>query len=363
MSRKGRKPGPRKANTNNAGQLNTGDYAQPLHPTEEQPENNSPEKFFAQFPPLDDSPADDAPPLDPNFRCGFVAFLGKPNVGKSTLVNALLGEKLVAVSGLPQTTRDRINAIVSRQKFQVIFVDLPGLVEADDKLNEVLRENVLRGIEGVDCVLHLMDATEEVLITPDMAELLKAIACPVIGVLNKIDQLPQSFKQEEWARKQEAPFNAARYQAFHSIAARQGAGVPELLDSIVEYLPFGPPLYDPEDLTDRDMRFLTTELIREKIFLHTHQELPYSTAVSIDEFSENDFGKWFISATIYVERDAQKGMIIGKKGDKLKQISTEARRDIEALAGTAVYLELFVKTAKHWRKSDFYLKQFGYRKK
>jgi GTPase len=301
------------------------------------------------------------PEFNPNFRCGFVAMLGKPNVGKSTLVNAVLGEKLVAVSGLPQTTRDRINAIVSRDEFQAILIDLPGLVEADDKLNEVLRENVLGGLEGVDCVLHLMDATEEVLITPDMAELLAEIPCPIIGVLNKIDAISQHFNLEAWMKKQEAPFNPALYAKFHAIAARPGKGVPELLQTLVEYLPKGPPLYDPDDLTDRDMRFLTSELIREKIFLHTHQELPYSTAVSIDEFSENDFGKWYILATIYVERDAQKGMIIGKGGEKLKKISQEARKDIEALAGAPVYLEIFVKTAKHWRKSDFYLRQFGYR--
>lgn len=321
----------------------------------------SPERFFAQFPEAKGEEGEQPLPVDPNFRCGFVALLGKPNVGKSTLINALLGEKLVAVSGLPQTTRDRINAIVSREEFQAIFVDLPGLVEADDKLNEVLRDNVLGGIEGVDCVLHLMDATEEVLITEDMAALVKAIPCPVIGVLNKIDQLPRSFLLEDWKKKQPAPFNAGRYDSFHAIAARQGDGVPELMETIRTFLPFGPPMFDPEDLTDRDLRFLTSELIREKIFLHTHQELPYSTAVVIDEFSENDYGKWYISATIFVERDGQKGMIIGKKGDKLKQISLEARRDIEALAGAPVYLELFVKTAKHWRKSDFYLRQFGYR--
>ena len=302
------------------------------------------------------------PEWNPNFRCGFVSFLGKPNVGKSTLVNALLGQKLVAVSGLPQTTRDRIHAIVSQPDYQMILVDLPGMVEATDKLNEVLRENVLNGIEGVDCVIHLMDATEPQPVSPDLAALIRALPCPVIGVLNKVDLLTAPFSEEAFFAKLDGIVERSHYAGFHAIAARLGAGVPELLQSLIPLLPKGPALYDPDELTDRDLRFLSAELIREKVFLHTHQELPYSTAVAIEQFSERENGKWYIAAIIHVERDPQKGMVIGKGGEKLKRISQEARRDIEELCGAPVYLELFVRVTKNWRKSDFLLKQLGYRK-
>jgi len=295
-----------------------------------------------------------------NFRCGFVAILGKPNAGKSTLANALIGEKLIAVSGLPQTTRDKINAIYNDDQRQIIFVDLPGLVEDTDKLNAALRDNVIEGLEGVDLVLHLIDVNDEIAVDEDMASILQAIKTPIIAAITKIDSAPKNFSLEQWQNEQQS-FTPSLYQKVLQISATKNLGLDELLESISQQLPKGFPLYDPEDITDRDLRFLSAELIREKIFLHMHQELPYACAVQIDRFEERNRGKWFISATIFVERDNQKGMIIGKGGSNLKRISLEARKDLENLCGNGIYLELFVKTAKNWRRNDFHLNEFGYK--
>lgn len=297
---------------------------------------------------------------DTEFRSGFVSILGRPNAGKSTLVNALVGEKLAAVSGLPQTTRDRINAIHTDDMMQAIFVDLPGLVEASDKLNEALRQNVIDGLEGVDCVLHLIDVTEQPPLDADIAEIVRSVSTPILAVASKIDRMPGNFNAAGWLRALGPPFEPERYEAFLGVASVVGAGLAELREAVRGFLPPGPPLYDPEALTDRNLRFLAAELIREKVFHFTHQEVPYATAVTIEAFEERPQGKWYVAATVHLERESQKGLLIGKGGAMLKKISQAARHDIEGLAGNGIFLDIHVKVSKNWRKSEMHLKQFGY---
>lgn len=300
-------------------------------------------------------------PEESSFRAGFVALLGKPNAGKSTLMNALVGARLAAVSGLPQTTRERLSGIYTDDACQIVFVDLPGMIAATDKLNEALRQNVLRGIDGVDAVLHLVDVADPAPIDPDMAEALASVATPLILVVTKMDgkngekdpavsvgpKLPQALRD--------------RYAATVGVSALEERGLEALLAAATEHLPPGPPLYDPDDLTDRTLRYLAQEAIREKAFHFLHEELPYSVAVQVEEFKEREAGKWYVQATIYVERPTQKGMVIGKKGAMLKKISTAARRDIEELAGMPVFLDLWVKVREKWRKNEAALREFGYR--
>ncbi len=296
-----------------------------------------------------------------DYRTGFVSILGLPNAGKSTLVNALIGEKIAAVSGLPQTTRDRINAILSGEDFQIVLVDLPGLVDATDKLNEALRQNVVDGLEGVDCVVHLVDVTMADPVGEDARDVLNVLTTPVIFVASKVDAAPAGFSVEAFARNHD--IDLSRYAGVRAVSSIEARGLSELVETIRDFMPEGPPLYDPDDLTDRDLRFLAAEIIREKVFHFTHQEVPYSTAVEIDDFKERKRGKWYVAASIHIERDSQKGVVIGKGGAMLKRISQAARADIEKLCDTPVFLELHVKVTKNWRKNDARLREFGYKRK
>lgn len=294
-------------------------------------------------------------------RAGFVALLGHPNAGKSTLVNALAGEKLAAVSGLPQTTRSRLNVIVSSDSAQVIFVDLPGLVTSDDRLNEALRARVLQTLEGVDVVVHLVDTTEKPPVGPDIASVLARVTRPVVLALNKIDRQGAEFDARAWIAKHAAGvIDSDRYRAIVGVSAKKGTGKAALLRAVEALLPEGPELYDPEQLTDTHLRDLAAELIREKVFVYTHQEVPYATAVEIERFEERDHGKSLIAAVIHVERDTQKGIIIGKGGAMLKKISQAARAEIEHLVGSPFYLEIHVKVSADWRNKPTALRMFGY---
>ncbi len=293
-------------------------------------------------------------------RAGFVALLGKPNAGKSTLLNNILGEKLAAVSALPQTTRDRLFGIHSDTTCQIVFVDLPGVLEPTDRLNECLSENVRSGIKDVDLIVHLVDVGDPEPLTKPMMELLQAARCPVVLALNKLDGKRLRTDAGSWAGEKLPGDARERYTAILGLSAKEGHGIPDLLETIRGVLPEGPPFYDPETITDRDMRFLAQEMIREKAFLHLHEELPYAVAVEIREFQEREAGKWYIAADLHVERDSQKGIVIGKKGETLRRISSEARRDIERLCQAPVYLDLWVKVRPKWRKRDADLRRFGY---
>jgi len=295
-----------------------------------------------------------------NHRAGFASIFGRPNAGKSTLVNALVGEKIAAVSGLPQTTRDRIHGILSKPDFQIVFVDLPGLVEASDKLNEALRASAIDGLDGVDVVVHLVDATMPDPVGADMAAVVAAVRTPKIFAASKTDKMPADFDARRFAESLAPLVDPSRYSDFIAVSAQTGAGLPQLVQAVVRRLPEGEPLFDPENLTDRDMRFLASELIREKVFHLTHEEIPYATAVAIDEFQERARGKWYVAASIHVERDSQKGVVIGKGGAMLKRISQAARADIERLTGAPIFLELHVKVTPNWRRNDARLREFGY---
>lgn len=293
------------------------------------------------------------------FRAGFAALLGKPNAGKSTLLNRIVGMKLAAVSALPQTTRDKFAGVHTDEQRQIVFLDLPGYVAPTDRLNECLRANVLEGIGEVDVVVHLIDVEDPDPVPQELVAVLQKANVPLVLALNKLDGKRARTDAGSWAGEALSPAVRSLYSTIVGVSAHTGTGIPELLDAIGARLQVGPLLFDPEQTTDRDMRYLAQEMIREKAFLFLHEELPYSTAVLVDEFKEREEGKWYIRATIYVERDSQKGMVIGKGGASLKKISTAARADIEKITGTPVFLELWVKVREKWRRNDADLRMFG----
>jgi len=307
---------------------------------------------------MTDSHASEAP--SPDFRCGFVAILGKPNAGKSTLLNRLVGEKVAIVSPRPQTTRDRINGILTDENSQAIFVDMPGLVEPRDRLNEALVESIRQALDGIDGVIHLIDVTDAYPMAPPAPETLDAIQVPLFAVVNKVDLLPGPFDLERRLDEKPGWIEPDRYQAILPVSATTGAGTDSLLEALRSILPEGPPLYDPEIPTDRDLRWLAGETVREKVFLLLGEEVPYAIATQTEEFAERPDGKWFIRVTIFVERESQKGIVIGSGGQMLKKIGQAARGEIESMADHPVFLELWVKVRKNWRKKEIELRRFGY---
>ncbi|MBI5048013.1 MAG: GTPase Era [Deltaproteobacteria bacterium] len=292
------------------------------------------------------------------FKSGFVAIIGRPNVGKSTLLNAILGEKVAIVSKKPQTTRNKIRGIKNTENAQIIFLDTPGIHAAKGYLNEFMIKEAMSVREDVDGIVYLTEATrkideEDVFIVLGF----KKLKCPVILGINKIDMVSKDKLLpliDEYSRlypfKEIIPLSAAKRE-----------GIDKLLNLIMELLPQGPKYFSEDILTDMSERFIAAEIIREKVFELTKQEIPYSTVVVVDRFKENQAKRIVsISATITVERDSQKGIIIGKGGNMLKQIGTRARIDIERLLGTKIYLELFVTVQKDWTKDKRLLKEFGY---
>lgn len=293
------------------------------------------------------------------FKSGFVSIIGRPNVGKSTLMNALIGEKIAIITPKPQTTRNRIKGIKNLDHAQVVFVDTPGIHEAFTVLNRAMVETARKAITGVDILAFLTEAhrgfTKE---DRYIADLIKKSPLPVIHVINKID-LTDREKIKELEEE------ARRYLQVAStvpISALNGEGLDVLLDTIVVLLPEEPPLFPKDMVTDRTERFITAEIIREKIMLFTHQEVPYSTAVTVDSFKEiPEKNLLSITAVITVEKDSQKAIMIGKKGEMLKKIGTEARKDLESFFGTHVFLELFVRVRKNWTSNEFMIRELGYK--
>jgi GTP-binding protein Era len=293
-----------------------------------------------------------------NFRSGFVAIVGAPNVGKSTLLNQMLGEKISITSKKPQTTRNRILGVIHRPYSQFIFIDTPGIHKAKGPLNIRIVDTAISALGNVDIILIVMDVAypdpeSEALIIKK----LEKIKQPVILVLNKIDLVKKPDLLaiiDKWAK--EYPF-----EAIIPVSAILGNQIDELVATMEPLLPEGPPYYPENIITDMPERFIAAEMIREKVFRLTGQEIPYSTAVTITSFSEEKNGTFVkIHATIHVERGSQKGMIIGKNGSKLKMIGTEARKEIERMVGAKVYLKLFVRVHKNWSKDTKALRRFGY---
>ena len=293
-----------------------------------------------------------------NFKSGFVAILGAPNVGKSTLLNRLLGHKISITSRKPQTTRNRILGILHREAAQLVFVDTPGVHKSKQPLNVRIVDVALGTLADVDLLLVVADA-----FSPDPESekmLIKAIEntrTKAVMALNKIDLVKKTAllsQIETW--HQTHPF-----EAVIPISAKQGTQVDTLVTAMEDVLPEGPPLFPEDALTDLPERFIAAEMIREKAFRLTGQEIPYAVAVTVDRFTEKKGGSLIaIDATIHVERNSQKGIVIGKKGSKLKQIGEDARKEIERMVGTKVYLKLFVRVQKNWSKDTKALRRFGY---
>ncbi len=293
-----------------------------------------------------------------DFKSGFVAIVGAPNVGKSTLLNQVLGEKISITSKKPQTTRNRILGVVHRPSSQLVFIDTPGIHKAKRPLNVRIVDAALSAIGDVDIILVIVDVAN-----PDpeseafLVEKLRKRKRPVVLVLNKIDLIKKPMLLmliDKWAN--EYPF-----ESIVPVSAILGDQIEELLETMEDLLPKGPLYYPEETLTDLPERFIAAEMIREKVFRLTGHEIPYSTAVSVDSFSEEKKGALVkIHATIHVERASQKGIIIGKNGSKLKMIGTEARKEIERMVGTKVFLKLFVRVHKNWSKDTKALRRFGY---
>ena len=293
------------------------------------------------------------------FQSGFVAIVGKPNAGKSTLLNRLVGEKLAIVSPKPQTTRDTIFGILSRENFQIIFVDTPGLIEPKNLLNRCLIDSAALAVKEVDLVYHITDVTDPKPETPAVRQLISSAKSPIFLLANKIDRLSAPLDPSAYNTQAKV----ADYAEVIGISALRGDNIPHLIERTLSYIPEGPLYYDPEQVSDRDLRFLSAEIVREKVFELLGQELPYCVAVQVEEFKERSQDKDFIRAVIYVERESQKGMMIGAGGQMLKKIGSLARPDIEALVGRPVFLELWVKVRKNWTKKENELRFFGYLQK
>lgn len=290
-------------------------------------------------------------------KSAMITICGRPNVGKSTLTNALVGEKIAIVSNKPQTTRNRITAIVERGETQFVLMDTPGFHKPRTRLGDYMVNVVRESVADVDCVLLLVEPIGS--IGPQeqaLIERLRQTGAPAVLVINKIDTVDKSKLLEVMA-----VYSAAYdFDSIIPISARTGEGLDELLAELDKYAVEGPHLFPDDMITDQPERIIAAEMIREKVLRSTRDEVPHSIAVEIDEFKVRDNDDIYIRANIFVERESQKGIVIGAKGSLLKKIGEQARKDIESLLGNKVFLDLWVKVKPDWRNKDKALKQFGY---
>ena len=288
-------------------------------------------------------------------RSGFVSIVGSPNVGKSTLKNQLVGEKLSIVTSKAQTTRHRILGIVNDEDYQIVFSDTPGVVNAAYKLHENMMEYVNASLKDAEVLIFITDTREKEMNHKETLEKIKKLNIPVLCLINKIDLSDQSVVTQQMAYWQELLPKAEVYP----VSALHAFNVETVWERIRSWIPENPPYFDKEELSDRPMRFFVSEIIREKIFLHCEKEVPYSSQVEIDTYEETG-NLVKIRAQIIVERNSQKGILIGKSGDMLKKIGRDARMEIEKFIERKVFLETFVKVDKDWRSTDLKLKKYGY---
>ena len=291
-----------------------------------------------------------------NFRSGFVMLLGNPNAGKSTLMNALVGEKISIVTHKVQTTRHRIKGILTEENFQIVFSDTPGLLQPKYELHKSMMDEVMNALEDADAVLVLISAFDKEEDWVNNLELVHAVTKPKIFLLNKCDALKSEEEIQERISKWKLFFTC---EEIFPISALSGMNISDLKEKIVSLLPESPPYYSEEELTDRNERFLVSEIIREKIFLQFRQELPYSTEVFVTEFKDKE-KLIHIVATIFAERETQKGILLGNKGSAIKKLGITSREEIEKFLGRKIYLELTVKVKENWRNNKNILKQLGY---
>jgi GTPase len=287
---------------------------------------------------------------------GFVSIIGRPNVGKSTLLNRIIGEKIVITSDKPQTTRNRIQGIHNIPEGQIVFIDTPGIHAGRSRLNKSMVDVARSAISGVDLLMLVVDSTGQA-DAAFVADVLKKVTTPVVLVLNKVDLLSDKNLLLE---KISAWSSLHPFKEIIPISAGSGDGVEHLVSVVTGYLPEGQAMFPDDILTDMPEKFIVAEMIREKVFRMTRDEVPYSTAVVVESFVERENGVIAISAAIMLERDTQKGIIIGKRGEMLKKIGSQARQDIERLLDTRVFLELFVKVVENWSERPSKLRELGY---
>lgn len=295
--------------------------------------------------------------MNNKYKSGFVTLIGRPNVGKSTLMNYLIGQKIAITSKKPQTTRNRIQTVLTREDGQIIFVDTPGIHKAKNKLGEYMVNVAERTLNEVDVVLWLVEPTTFIGAGEQhIASQLKKVKTPVVLVINKTD----SVKKEDIFPAIAAYKDVYDFADIVPVSARSGDNTEELLKVVMKYLPYGPQFYDEDTITDQPERQIVSELIREKALHSLNEEIPHGIAVAIDQMKKR--GKvMHIDATIICERDSHKGIIIGKQGNMLKKIGSTARFEIERMLECKVNLKLWVKVKKDWRDSEFLMKNFGYR--
>ncbi|MCZ0704030.1 GTP-binding protein Era [Natronobacillus azotifigens] len=297
--------------------------------------------------------------MDTNFKSGFITIIGRPNVGKSTFLNRVIGQKIAIMSDKAQTTRNTIQGVLTEDNAQMIFIDTPGIHKPKHKLGDFMVKLAENTLNEVDAILFMINAKEGYGAGDQyIIDRLEHIKSPVFLIINKIDQIhPDELFLLITKYKDKYPF-----AEIIPISALEGNNVDHLLSVLKDQLPEGPQYYPEDQVTDHPERFIISELIREKALQLTREEIPHSVAVVIDKIEKNTEEKVLIQASIIIERKSQKGIIIGKQGTMLKKIGSQARRDIERLLGTKVYLELWVKVQKDWRNSDRYLQEFGFSK-
>jgi GTP-binding protein era len=292
------------------------------------------------------------------FKSGFVAIVGRPNVGKSTFMNYVLGQKIAIMSDKAQTTRNKIQGVYTKEDAQIVFLDTPGIHKPKHELGEFMVKSAYSALKEVDAVLFMVNVSEKRGPGDDfIIEKLKGIKTPIFLVLNKIDLVTPEVILE----RVESYKDALDFAGVFPISVLQGNNVNELMEGLINALPEGPQYYPADQITDHPEYFVVSELIREKILQLTQEEIPHSVAVTVDKMQKDEFDKVHVYANIIVERKSQKGIIIGKGGRLLKEIGTRARRDIQQLLGNKVYLELWVKVEKDWRKRKSNLQEYGYR--
>lgn len=292
------------------------------------------------------------------FYSGFVSLVGRPNVGKSTLMNRLIGEKIAIISNKPQTTRNRVQSILTKSDFQIVFIDTPGIHKPKHKLGEYMVKSAETTLNEVDAVLFLIEPTDKILEADKLIiDKLTKVKSPVILVINKMDMVDREriYKVIDMYSK------LYDFAEIIPISAFEGTNTDDLLETLKKYLPEGPMYFPADMITDQPERQIASEIVREKALRLLQDEIPHGIAVEITEMKKRSEGNIVdVKATIYCEKESHKGIIIGKQGSMLKKIGTNARHDIEKLLGSPIYLEIWVKVKKDWRDSDFLLKNFGY---
>ncbi len=298
--------------------------------------------------------------MSKGFKSGFVSLIGRPNVGKSTLMNQLIGQKIAITSDKPQTTRNRIQTVYTDERGQIIFLDTPGIHKAKNKLGEYMVNVAERTLKEVDVILWLVEPTNYIGAGEQhIIEQLKQVRTPVILIINKVDTVPK----DEILQYIDTYRKAFTFAEIIPASALKGQNTDTVIDQIMKYMPEGPQYYDEDTVTDQPMRQIAAELIREKALKCLSDEIPHGIAVTIEKMTERKNGLFDIEATIICERDTHKGIIIGKGGAMLKKIGSAARYEIENLVGTQVNLKIWVKVRKEWRDNELYLKNYGYNPK